>query len=81
MTEFIDNAFIFKYSLGCASQTVSLEIVTEIQNRNTKQKYKTIYGKKTHCEYMSMNESLIYYVDISHFELAVRFADLDQEES
>lgn len=50
-------------------------------NRNTKQKYKTIYGKKTHCEYMSMNESLIYYVDISHFELAVRFADLDQEES
>lgn len=37
VTEFIDNAFNFKYSLGCASQTVSLEIVTEIQNRNTKQ--------------------------------------------
>lgn len=77
MTEFIDNAFNFKYSLGCASQTVGLEIVTEIQNRNTKQ----FMEKKTHCEYMPMNESLIYYVDISHFELAVRFADLDQEES
>lgn len=55
-------------------------------NRNTKQKYITeiqnnLWRKKTHCEYMSMNESLIYYVDISHFELAVRFADLDQEES
>lgn len=54
-------------------------------NRNTKQKNKTEIQnnlwKKKHCEYMSMNESLIYYVDISHFELAVRFADLDQEES